>query len=541
VAAGGVVALAAVGIALLAWGVFTTGSPRSDAQDAGAAVSNTPFACEPARAGESTRELGEAPIFWRFGLSQDYLTSGQLCDRNLKIVFRVTEPTSCVAGFPSVQQFPDVVQAGNVDTGEHLSAPVTCVTCPGAACPGVDLPGVYLVTGFELPSAGEWRLQVRFDSDFSTQTVRIGGPDVPALAGGPRPPCAPPQPAGGGPAMAAVIVDRATGDCRIIPTADRIMQAQWVEDGKTFVAYDTDLKSFVIFDIDGTALQPIDLKTPEDGTIGGAVAPAPAGRTILVDREIPSAGIYSFLVRDVATGQDHDFPQPPGVNGQPSFSPDGKHAAYINTNNGRQSLVIATTPVTDGRYVLVQNTAGTGASDIEPLSWSSDGNYLLVTTGTLPPSCGPAPNTSCPPFGSLRFEVFAAGASAGTAPVFSTGHLVAAPGNAAAWVGARRLALSEVERTDEHGTPSPARGLLIDIPGGAAAPGSLNSALRAFVSNPARSPLGSISPDGEFSVNGNQLVSLSTSATVQVLAYPASYMADWTADSSEVVLSFGGN
>ena len=242
-AAGGVLAVAAVGVGLLAWGVMRSrGSARSDGGAPGPArVARSAIACTTPQPTPAARpvEAGTAPIFWRFGLtdkeSRDgFLTSGQYCGHDLKIIFRVTNQPDCVSGQPG----PDL-QAGNVATGEHVTAHLTCITENGT-----DLPGAVLCQRLHGAERRRVAAPGALRAGLSTQTVRIGGADVPHLAGGPAPPCAPPQqqPGGGTPAV-VVLVERATGNCHVIPTADRLMQAKWVQDGKTFVAYDIDTKN----------------------------------------------------------------------------------------------------------------------------------------------------------------------------------------------------------------------------------------------------------------------------------------------------------
>ncbi len=403
VAAGGLLAVAAVGVGLLAWGVMRTGGSGGSDANAGsreAVAAGTAATCgTPSAAITPGLELGASPIFWRFGLTTQDLTSGHYCGRDFKVVFRVANEPNCVSGQPG----PDL-QVGNVATGQHLTAHLICVTTTG------DLPGTYFVTGFTLPSAGEWRLQVRFGQDFSTQTIRIGGTNAPQLAAGPEPPCAPPQQQpGGGTPMSVVLVDRAAGHCHVIPTADRLMQAKWVQDGKTFVAYDFDTKNFGIYDINGTALQAIDVKIPsENFLIGGSVSPSPDGRTIFIERD--ADGVHTLVLRDVGSGQDREFPQPAGVNGQAWFSPDGKRVAYDNNDAGKTSLIMANAPPDSATREVVRSV-DSSTDYIDPLAWSPDGAYLLIMSGKLGAPCVGSPDPNCHLFGTVTYEVISTGGS----------------------------------------------------------------------------------------------------------------------------------
>ncbi len=49
-----------------------------------------------------------------------------------------------------------------------------------------------------------------------------------------------------------------------------------------------------------------------------------------------------------------------------------------------------------------------------------------------------------------------------------------------------------------------------------------------------------LSPDGKSGMTGDKLVDLATAKETQVVAYDASYMTDWTADSTQLLLSFAG-
>jgi hypothetical protein len=98
------------------------------------------------------------------------------------------------------------------------------------------------------------------------------------------------------------------------------------------------------------------------------------------------------------------------------------------------------------------------------------------------------------------------------------------------WAGPRRLLVGEPSVGNAQGTPFVATATFVSIPGGEeSAPAS-----------PRLADDGSLSPDGNSGMIGDKLLDVSTSKETQVVAYDASYMTDWTADSSELLLSFGG-
>ncbi len=171
VVAGGVLAVVAVGVVLLAWCVMRSSG------DSGAAVREwvannsltTPIRCTPSAQAASGLEVGSQPVFWRFGLTQQDLTSGQYCRRGFKIVLRVTNGVTCIDNKPPPGMMLDATSAA---TGARLTEPLTCVTTAN------DLPGAYFVTSFELPSPGVWRLRLVAGADASTQTIRVAGPPV---------------------------------------------------------------------------------------------------------------------------------------------------------------------------------------------------------------------------------------------------------------------------------------------------------------------------------------------------------------------------
>ncbi len=518
-ATAGILVVVAAGIALLAWGVMTESGHGGGGSPALLAPA-TPPACATPAVPTPGLELGSAPIFWRFGLTEEDLTSGHLCVHNLKIVLRVTNGAACGSG---EAQSPDVVQAGNVATGEHLSFPASCTTCPGAACPGVDLPGAYFVAGPDLPSAGEWRLQVRFGADLSSQTVRIGGADVPTADLGPQPPCAPPQQSGGEPAMAVVLVERATGQCKVIPTADRLMQAKWVEDGKTFVAYDVDGRAFVIYDVDGTPLEAIDLKIdnppPPSSPIYGTISPAPDGKTLLVERTVPGLNA-PLVIRDVASGQDEEFPQPDGLGRQASFSPDGRHAAYINTNAGQQSLVIADAASADGHFSIVRSV------DAEHGLHHA---ARLVARRQVPACCmtgkrGPAGQGASTQVVRGGVGAMAARTVWSSGDTYDPTRLVFAE-----WAGAGRLLIREPSVRASDGTPLAAQAQFVSVPDG-----------QRTDADPAYAALDSVSPDGAAGISDGSLIELPSLSTTRMAESGRDVSSDWTADSSEALLSFPG-
>jgi hypothetical protein len=81
-----------------------------------------------------------------------------------------------------------------------------------------------------------------------------------------------------------------------------------------------------------------------------------------------------------------------------------------------------------------------------------------------------------------------------------------------------------------HGTPLVATATFVSIPSG----------VQSAPASPLLADAGSLSPDGKSGMIGAKLLDMSASKETRVVAYDASYMTDWTADSSELLLSFGG-
>ena len=154
------------------------------------------------------------------------------------------------------------------------------------------------------------------------------------------------------------------------------------------------------------------MKVPDDGSTGGTMSPSPDGRAIFVERDVPGAGIHSLVLRDVASGEDREFQQPSGENGQASFSPDGERVVYVNNDAGKTSLIIADAPPDSATRTVVR-VVDSSTEYIDPIAWSPDGAYLLLTTGKVGGPCVGSPDPNCHLFATMTYEVVPAHAASG--------------------------------------------------------------------------------------------------------------------------------
>lgn len=193
------------------------------------------------------------------------------------------------------------------------------------------------------------------------------------------------------------LFDTETESATRLPVDERLMLAQWLEDGTKFVAYAIDQQAWKIYDVEGNALGTF-LQLPEGNgpRITAHVRPMSEGNALLVLYDLP--GGKSMAIIDVATHLELPFESLKGVNENPVFSPDGLHLAYANKNGDLASVVVAKPDGTNATAIRVVSKPD---DYIFPVAWSPDGTSLLVQLGLLGASCG----SKCRAFATRSFEV----------------------------------------------------------------------------------------------------------------------------------------
>ena len=328
------------------------------------------------------------------------------------------------------------------------------------------------------------------------------------------------------------LFDTETASATRLPVNERLMLAQWLEDGTKFVAYAIDQQAWRIYDVEGNALGTF-LQLPEgDGPrITAHVRPTSEGTALLVLYDLPDG--KSMAIIDVATHLEQPFESLQGANENPVFSPDGLHLAYANKNGDLASVVVAKPDGTNATAIRVVSKPD---DYIFPVAWSPDGTSLLVQLGLLGASCG----SECRAFATRSFEVLNLSGEV----VWS---LDASPLEDVQWAGVDRVFVGQRQVTVEGGTLD-LSARFVDT-----ADGSVTSAPLIL----ADTCCASLSPDGRRAVVRSDFGELSPqcmlveAASGQPLARitgvsdpeePARCASvSWTSDSTKALVSSGGN
>ncbi|MDZ4277632.1 MAG: hypothetical protein U1B78_00680, partial [Dehalococcoidia bacterium] len=110
-------------------------------------------------------EVGSEPIFFRFGLPEEALQSGDVCPQNLGLV------AIRVVGEGDAEE-PPVLTVSNRDTDEQLEVPTERVTVPGE-----EDAGTFFNAVVELPGPGRWDFSVEVAGGSATYRVPVREPE----------------------------------------------------------------------------------------------------------------------------------------------------------------------------------------------------------------------------------------------------------------------------------------------------------------------------------------------------------------------------
>jgi hypothetical protein len=106
-------------------------------------------------------EVGNDPVFFRFGLPEEALGSGELCPSDITLVVaRVTGP---------LPNRPLVLEVLNAGTGELLQAEMERVEVPGEE----DAEGEFFNATVALPGPGLWDFTVELGEEGGSTTYRL--------------------------------------------------------------------------------------------------------------------------------------------------------------------------------------------------------------------------------------------------------------------------------------------------------------------------------------------------------------------------------
>lgn len=325
------------------------------------------------------------------------------------------------------------------------------------------------------------------------------------------------------------LFDIAAGSAVRLPVSERLMLAQWLEDGSTFVAYATDEQTWRTYDVEGNVLGTF---LPSNGTrITAHVRPAFEGTALFVQYALQEDTSMSLI--DVASHLERPFESLPGTNSDATFSPNGLHVAYTNKNGNLTSVVVANA---DGSNAATIREVGKPDEYIFPLAWSPDGAGLLVQLGVLGASCG----SGCRAFASQSFEVLDLSGEVGW--TFDSNRLTYVQ-----WAGTDRVFVRQPFVTVGEETLGLSARYFDTLGGGVtAAPLDL-----------AETCCASLSPDGKRAVirkhsaesnpqcmlvaaaSGEPLASISRFLGPEDAAFCASV--SWTSDSTRALVSSGGS
>ena len=112
----------------------------------------------------------------------------------------------------------------------------------------------------------------------------------------------------------------------------------------------------------------------------GAVLFSPDGKRLLAVRNDPQTGINNIWVFDITTGRATQITNETQSVGNPVWSGDGRHIAYVQFKDSYSSIYRKAADGTGSAELLFRYTPGAfiGLSD-----WSPDGKFLTFTTGAL--------------------------------------------------------------------------------------------------------------------------------------------------------------
>jgi len=342
------------------------------------------------------------------------------------------------------------------------------------------------------------------------------------------------------------LLDATTRDAKRVPVEQSVMLAQWIEQGKTFVAYDIDDRAWKLFDMDGAVLGTVVRLPPETAPyITTHVEPSADGRTLLLLHSSPPNDIpareLGISVFDMASGIGRPFRGEPGTNTNPVFLPDGKRLVYTNRNGDLTSLVLARA---DGSEAQVLYSVGEPVLYLGAHQWSRDGSSLLVYERLLG-ACG----ADCRPHSQV-IDL------AGTVLWRSDNLRVQ-------WAGAKRVLIVQLEVATETGETLPPSAKFVDIVSGQETAAPVEFAETCCVA---------LSPDGRYAIvranvegaegavprgyrggirpgsvrcsvleieTGIELTGVLSGPEDTDTAFCA--VLDWTADSAKALVSQGGN
>lgn len=321
------------------------------------------------------------------------------------------------------------------------------------------------------------------------------------------------------PGVGFVDIDAST--CVHTPLGDQYSRAQWVDDGRTIVAYDNAAHDYKILDLSGNVLREIATPPSDRDFFTAQVHSAHDGHTLIVERDNSP-----MTLLDTRTGDERPLALPSGTNSNVFFSPLGGQFIFTNQSGNAVSLMLSRSagapPAT-----LVRSLAADAF--LSALAWSPDGSSILVWSGTSTAPCKPAPEPACFVAASNYEVVDTAGTVIWLMPLPDFGANDARV-TSVEWAGAGRLLISQPAVTAKDGTFLAAAARFVDVRTGAqmTAPSELAN-------------VAELSPDGRFGVvsDGTGCAIIDIRSLARLLSISCT-ITDWTDDSKTALTSFGG-
>jgi Tol biopolymer transport system component len=119
---------------------------------------------------------------------------------------------------------------------------------------------------------------------------------------------------------------------RSIALPNPISRASWVDDGESFLAFDTEGRRWVLYSVDGTTIRVVEQDSDDSHA---EFYRGPDADHLFVDRD----GDISVL--DVRSGEEAPFRLRSGNSSAPMISPDGRRAAYTSAEGDTTVIVLA--------------------------------------------------------------------------------------------------------------------------------------------------------------------------------------------------------
>jgi hypothetical protein len=174
------------------------------------------------------------------------------------------------------------------------------------------------------------------------------------------------------------LFDPETNEAEFIEFDGYVGRAQWVEDGKTFVAQTAGRSDWGLYDTDGDLLQkvvdlPDEIRQGVDLTAVYHAEPVPGDKDVLIRRDSELEPRRTWTLFDLSTGEERPLPEFLRGASFITHSPDGEKVAYLHDGLVTWDLVVANADGSDPSILT------SGPLDAFPIpEWSPDAAQLLL-------------------------------------------------------------------------------------------------------------------------------------------------------------------